>query len=828
MKNKILSILVAVTFVLGVAPSVMAEGESASETAQISQIKYTYDFEDYTVQSSQNAVVNIGESDDFALNLHRSTTTTDNTESIALDTPITQDIVELELKMLPRETNGERAEAYIQLMQGASNARLNVKVSCDNGDLNRYRVRVGSKEVISKTDLYHLPKNSEDDDGNFTDEKFNRIKFVMHRVVVDSVINNDLSTFDVYLNDELKGTYTFTEIGTGGIGYTAGKQIESIKFYQYPFDQGQPLDEEIYFDDITIKGKSVVEYTPAELEMNFEASMNYADRASLVISNGTDSMYLEQKLSLSLINAEDESDITSVAETDAVKADDNTATFSFNEEVDVTPGWYYADVQRYIGGEQKGSGKKQKIYVATAEQLEALPGDFSELPESDKEAQDLIEYYLPCFLTEEEINTLLPEEDGVPTQQALDNLSFITAYFKYSSIVYTEIADVQNDFLKAKGCLELKNAQTQSDVRTVLEKGNYLAEYREDKVFISNEEEFFTHFETKRTDRDNPLISDEKIVAALRYSMAMTSLNAAERSGIEGVVGNFNDDIFGLDLTEVTADNADTLYSALYNKSYITLEDVRVDWEEAVSDLPDESVTPPEFEEEDFPASGSGSGGGSSGLSGGGGSFSGGITSKNEDKEILTPKVEPVETPVVSEIEKSLSDIKGHWAEEAIAALHEDGIITGFEDDTFRPEGTLTRAEFITMLCRMLPDIEIENDIVFSDVKDTDWFSENVKKAVSYGIIKGTDGKFMPYDCITREQLATIIYRTLKAENAENNVSFSDMNEVSDYAKDAISYLAAEGIISGYEDNTIRPKNNTSRAEAAKLLYGLINVLEKN
>ncbi len=828
--KKSVSLIIAVIMAFSVVSAAMAE---SSETAYVTELTFSQNFESYAAESSQNTVVEIGDSREKALVIHRTDTSVDNIEKLVLDTAITQDIVELEFKLLPRETDGEKAEAYIQLFQGSSSARLNVKISCDNGDLTKYRIKVGSKEVIGKEDLYHLPKNFEDDGDNFTKENFNNIKMVMHRVNVDGATNSDLSKFYVYLNGELKGTYTFAEIGTGGIGYTYGKQVELVRIYQYRYDTGNPLDEVIYFDDIIVKGKTEVEYIPSELSMNFEAAMNYSEATpNLVVSNGTDSMYLEQNYRLSLVNAEDDTDITELSMSAAVKSDDGKATFSFNEEVNVNPGWYFADVQRYISGEIKGSGKQQKIYIATTEQLEALPGDFSQLPETEVEAQALVEYYLPCFLTEEEINTLLPKEDGALTQQAINNLGFITAYFKNSTVDYSEISDVQEDFLKAKGYLELKNAQSQEEIRTVLERGNYLTEYAESEVFIENEDAFFIHFETKRIDNENPLVSDEKINAALRYAMAMTSINAAERSGIEAIVGEYNEDVFGLDLSKVTSDNSDSLYSNLYNKAYTKVEDIRTDWNEALSDIPEEPVTPPELEEEDFTSGGSSSGkpsgGGSSG--GGGGFFGGGssnsVTVKKDDEE-LAPKIEPVEAAPSEDEKKELTDVYSHWAEEAISALYKEGIVTGYEDNTFRPEKTLTRAEFVVMLGRILPDTD-SKEIAFSDVNDTDWFCKDVKKAVSYGIVQGADGKFMPYDYITREQLAVMIYRALKIEGASGNAAFSDYAEVSDYAKDAVNYLSANGIISGYEDNTIRPKNNTSRAEAAKLLYGLLNELTQD
>ena len=816
MNKRILAVIIAVVMAFSAISVVNAD------TTEITQYEYFQDFENYTVQSNQNSIVNIGESDDSALVIKRTELSVDNVEKLTLDTVISEDVVELEFLLLPRETAGEKAEAYLQLFQGSSNARLNVKISCDNGDLNRYRIKVGSKEVITKDELYHLPKNAADDGENFTKENFNKIKMVLHRVVVDGNVNNDLSMFYVYLNGELKGEYTFAEIGTGGIGYSAGKTIESVRMYQYKYDTGLPLDEEVYFDDITVRGKSVVEYDASMLEMAFDASMNYTSEESKLVINGTDSEYLEQTYSVNLINAEDEADITEVAVFDAEKADDGSAIFAFNEAITVNPGWYFASVQRIVGGEEKGSAQSHKIYIATTEQLSSLPGDFSTLPENDEEAQELIRYYLPCFLTEEEIIELLPEKDGTLTQKANENLAFITSYFKEKNAIYTEINEVHTEFLKAKGYLELKNAETTQEIIATLENGNYLADYSENPVYIEYNEEFYTHFETKRTDNENPLVSDEKIEKALRYAMAMTSLNNAERSGIEGIVEEYNEDIFSLDLEKVTEENKDSLYSALYNKIYTTLDTVRADWEDAVNSIPETPELPPELEEEEKHPSG-GSSGGSSGGGGGGGSFGGSI-SKKDNNDTLAPKIEPTDVVIEEkpeETEITLTDISEHWAEKEITALCEKGYITGFEDNTFRPGNKITRAELVTILGRILPDADSESEIEFSDVKENDWYYASVKKAVSLGIAQGADGKFMPHDYITREQLAVMVYRAVKVDENAEIISFEDADTVSEYAKDAVAYLYDSGIITGYEDNTFRPQNPVTRAEAAKILYGL-------
>ncbi|MBR1736222.1 MAG: S-layer homology domain-containing protein, partial [Firmicutes bacterium] len=95
------------------------------------------------------------------------------------------------------------------------------------------------------------------------------------------------------------------------------------------------------------------------------------------------------------------------------------------------------------------------------------------------------------------------------------------------------------------------------------------------------------------------------------------------------------------------------------------------------------------------------------------------------------------------------------------------------------------------------------------------WAADN---NIVYGI--GND-MLAPNTSITREDTAAIVYRYLKAAAADDNNTFADSEEISTYALDAVNTLSAEGIINGYPDNTFRPKNTITRAEAAAVLYGV-------
>ena len=108
----------------------------------------------------------------------------------------------------------------------------------------------------------------------------------------------------------------------------------------------------------------------------------------------------------------------------------------------------------------------------------------------------------------------------------------------------------------------------------------------------------------------------------------------------------------------------------------------------------------------------------------------------------------------------------------------------------------------------------------FTDVKSTDWFYSYVNKAVEEGIVLGIgDNKFGPYTNITRQDFAVMTVRMLGvAVDDKLTIPYTDSDKISEYARNAVAYCAANKILSGYEDMTFRPQQNITREEAAKIL----------
>ncbi|MBQ7901520.1 MAG: S-layer homology domain-containing protein [Clostridia bacterium] len=205
--------------------------------------------------------------------------------------------------------------------------------------------------------------------------------------------------------------------------------------------------------------------------------------------------------------------------------------------------------------------------------------------------------------------------------------------------------------------------------------------------------------------------------------------------------------------------------------------------------------------------SGSGSSsGGSTGSSGGSGGVSGGAAT-------YIPT-----TPVAQTV---FADTTGHWAESYIKTLKEKGVINGFEDGTFRPDSTVTRAELVKMLTAIL-GVPGGSGNSFNDVTAGNWYYAPVYGAYNKGIVNGTsDELFSPNASVTRQDAAVMIFRAW-ALDAEGNVTFADSADIADYAVEAVAGLADKGIINGYSDNTFRPRASLTRGETAAILSRII------
>lgn len=175
-----------------------------------------------------------------------------------------------------------------------------------------------------------------------------------------------------------------------------------------------------------------------------------------------------------------------------------------------------------------------------------------------------------------------------------------------------------------------------------------------------------------------------------------------------------------------------------------------------------------------------------------------------EDGVVL--KLEGSATVKVIDNAKDFSDTKGHWAEDAISFVTARGMFSGTTETTFAPDSAMTRA----MLCTVLARFDGE-DTTGGSV----WYEKGMEWAKANGVSDGSN----PNGSITREQLATMLWRYSGSPAVEGGLDrFSDADKVSGYAVDAMRWAVEIGLIDGIGNDTLAPQGDATRAQLATIL----------
>ena len=194
-------------------------------------------------------------------------------------------------------------------------------------------------------------------------------------------------------------------------------------------------------------------------------------------------------------------------------------------------------------------------------------------------------------------------------------------------------------------------------------------------------------------------------------------------------------------------------------------------------------------------------------FNGGYGYVSGGYI--DIDKDIIQPPI--------GENDVEFSDISNHWAKAQIEDFASNGYVGGYEDNTFKPNNDITRAEFVRIVNKYFGFTQAEGEN-FTDVSEGAWYYKDICIGIRAGYINGyQDGTFRPNKSITREEAASIV-RNITGLVENGSSKFNDDSEIGSWAKSAVYALADNKIMSGYKDNTFRPKDKITRAEAVATL----------
>jgi hypothetical protein len=156
----------------------------------------------------------------------------------------------------------------------------------------------------------------------------------------------------------------------------------------------------------------------------------------------------------------------------------------------------------------------------------------------------------------------------------------------------------------------------------------------------------------------------------------------------------------------------------------------------------------------------------------------------------------------------------------------------GTGNNNFSPDMNMNRAMLVTVLHR-LDGQQNKKGVMFTDIPEGQWYSDAVSWAATNGIVSGySQGIFGPDDSITREQLATILYRYaaylgLETKSGGNLTGFNDQDRVSDYALEPMSWAVEKGLITGLPGKLLNPGGNATRAEVSAILMRFIDMALK-
>ena len=192
-----------------------------------------------------------------------------------------------------------------------------------------------------------------------------------------------------------------------------------------------------------------------------------------------------------------------------------------------------------------------------------------------------------------------------------------------------------------------------------------------------------------------------------------------------------------------------------------------------------------------------------------------------EDPDWVDP--DQPEEPGTTSVADIFSDVAANaWYTDAVQYAYDNGLMTGTSATTFEPNTTTSRGMIVSMLHR-LEGSPAADGVDFSDVASGDWYADPVAWAASEGIVGGFgDGTFAPNAAITREQMASILYRYAEYKGLDVSAratfdAYSDADSVSPWASDVMSWAVAEGLITGMTEDTLAPQGETTRAQTAAI-----------
>ena len=174
------------------------------------------------------------------------------------------------------------------------------------------------------------------------------------------------------------------------------------------------------------------------------------------------------------------------------------------------------------------------------------------------------------------------------------------------------------------------------------------------------------------------------------------------------------------------------------------------------------------------------------------------------------------------------------WARESIEGLYKKGVVSGKEPQKFYPTDNVSREEFVKMLVAAFDIRLVGEEISFEDVPYDAWYYDYIKTAYIAGVVSGvSETLFGTGQDITRQDICTMTYRMLKVcdvalPDSAEATEFNDADIISDYAAEAVTAMQKGGIINGDENGSFNPHMPATRAETAKITYGVLKLIGRS
>ncbi len=552
---------------------------------------------------------------------------------------------------------------------------------------------------------------------------------------------------------------------------------------------------------ICMSGLNVFAQTPMQVE--WYGDYSNSEKPKLVVEFTTPAMYQQRVMVTvypdSITNPQD-SDYVRVSEVAAGQRKTETVTFNITDAFSATDGAYKVELKGngYMQDECKDS---TTVYVIKPSDIPGLLNEFKNATSST--LAGVIDKVMPALQLE-------AETDATRRAKRIDIMFSIQA----------------NDFGGMFANLEdIRDAWNMSDVIAYITDTGSTAEgiktrieNNSDLIGIDTENaDYVAYIDTVCSDilaysaeynGNSGVKCIKDIKGFINQYIGIHAVNAANRDNIYNVFEQYRDSF------ELSADalskyngfareNKDKAIRTLYQKNFAKNSDLAAAFVSGVNAVVDgtESIDPPVIV---IP-----SGGGNSGSS----SISGtGVSAP-------TPPAQPEMT--------TFSDVpSSHWAYPYVTKLAKNDTIGGYDDGTFKPDKNVTREEFVKMVIGATGLLDKEAECSFSDVAVGAWYYSYIASGYANGIVSGIDDTtFGVGRNITRQDVAVIAARILQKLSAQipetGEITLTDIDTVSDYAQDAVKLLNGMGIINGFDDNTFRPHNALTRAEAATIISKL-------